>query len=57
MVLGMWVLASVGDEGKAISDMVNRDGPAEEETEKGQKEEREEPRHEWTTRDEWTTCR
>lgn len=43
-------LASVGDEGKAHkqSDIVNRDGPAEQETEKGQKEEREEIRHAWT---------
>ena len=44
----VWILASVGDDEKVHkqSDMVNRDGPAKQETEKGQKEEREEIRHE-----------
>lgn len=46
----VWILASVGDEEKAHkqSDMVNRDGPAKPGTEKGQKEDREQIRHEWT---------
>lgn len=48
--VGMWVLTSVGDEekGHKQSDVVNRDGPAEEETVKGQKQDREEIRQEWT---------
>jgi len=46
----VWILASVEDEEKAHkqSDMVNNNGPANQEMEKGQKEEKEEMRHEWT---------
>lgn len=44
------ILASVGNEEKAPkqSDPVNRDDPEKQETEKGQKEEKEEIRHKWT---------
>lgn len=46
----VWILTNVRNEEKAPkqSDTVNRDDPAKQETEKGQKEEREEIRHKWT---------